>query len=321
VAKHPIKIAETSDLAAWSMAEPLELTSRASDTEDNPLHAGLDWPTLLRRLSSVEQLAAGEQLKLFGDLVRMLRRKEAGVDDLLRALREADAIRRGPESALFRTVVGALASAGGTAAHRALTQLYSDPTIPVTGKGTILAAFTTTEAEIDRSTRKFLAERFGQETNRDLAEGAGFALGSALQKAANDSQARSAIQQVLNAYEATESLRGRLALLDVMGNSGRSEFLARLGTVIDTEKNSELRARAAFSLRFIRTDQAREKLGRALLNPDQRVRGAAVAAIRLAEWTETFRAPVRTCVNQEPVAQIQSSCRGLESDHPMVAGR
>src|SRR6185503_11910265 len=99
----------------------------------------------------------------------------------------------------------------------------------VPGKGTILAALTTTQAQLSPSTRDFLLGETEGQNDVDLANGAAWALGSSLQGSPNDSNAQRSIASLQDAWgtalNATHPESEELVLLDAMGNSGRNEFL------------------------------------------------------------------------------------------------
>jgi hypothetical protein len=308
-----------ADYAALTHAETLAIQPTKISLKDHPDYAKLDWGEISARLRSIARLSSSEQLALFGDLVKYLELDPSRIREIVALLR-AERV-RGAASPLFQQVIGALATNGSPEAQAALVAIYQDPAIAVSGKGSILSALTTTQAALDLATRDFLAQTMASEQNKDLAMGAAFALGASLEKAPDDEQARDAVQRILAAWDASanSSIQDRLALLDVMGNSGRLEFFSAIATALRTSKESELRARSAFSLRFIASPSARELLASALNDADVGVRSGAAFAIQLAAWNEIFRTPVSSCSLNELDTQIRKICLEVHNRHSAVA--
>jgi hypothetical protein len=299
--------------------ESLAIRPTKLSMKDHPDYARLDWGEIASRLRGIDRLSSSDQLKLFGDLVKMLEIDPSRIKELAALMRAEK--NRGAASPLFQQAVGALATNATPEAQAELVAIYRDPEVPVSGKGSVLSALTTTQAALDAGTREFLAETMANETNKDLAMGAAFALGSSLEKAPDDDLAKDAIQRILAAWEAAagSSLQNRLALLDVMGNSGRLEFFQAVAAVLRTGSEPELRSRSAFSLRFMASAQARELLAGALNDGDIGVRSGAAFGIRLAAWDEIFREPVSSCSLNEPDSQIRKICLDVHGRHSAVA--
>lgn len=308
-----------ADLAALKHAETLAIRPTKLSLKDHPDYAKLDWGEISARLRSIAKLSSSEQLALFGDLVKLLEMDPSKVREVVALMRAEKS--RGAASPLFQQVIGALATNGSPEAQAALVAIYQDPVVPVSGKGSVLSSLTTTQAAVDAATRDFLAQTMANEPNKDLSMGAAFALGASLEKAPDDDQAKDAIRRILAAWDASanSSLQERLALLDVMGNSGRLEFFPAVATALRTGKESELRARSAFSLRFMGSQPARELLVMALGDPDVGVRGGAAFAIQVAVWNEIFRMPVSGCSLNEPDSQIRKICLDVHTRHSSVA--
>lgn len=293
----------------------------------HPDYAAVSWESVRHGLLDLDSLKPAGQLKVFGDLVKILKAKPEKLGSVLDLLHEYDEIKNGARSALFRAVVGALASVGTPEAQAAVIGVYRDPSCPVSGKGTILAALTTTQALATTETRDFLLDAMRTEVNHDLALGAGFALGSALQQAAasgvaadlagaDDVSRRQALQAVRDAWaiqqaSSSVSTGDRLALLDVMGNSGRSEFLPDLKSVLASEADPIVRAKAVFALRAIATEDARELLVKSLADPAVQIREAAAAAIAQGSWNEVFRSAVSACASSDSVTRVQAACQRI----------
>jgi hypothetical protein len=252
-------------------------------------------------------------------LVKLLRIGGAKASDLLAVLRSGNEISAGAQSAVFQQVVGALATEGGADSQAALLELYRDPSSPVSGKGSILGALTTTQAPLDPPTRSFLEAQMEGERNKDLAEGAAFALGSALEKSPNDAETAEAVERILAAWNGSQSASDRLTLLDVMGNSGRVEFLPAISSVLPAGNSANIRAKAAFSLRFIKTESARSLLGASLADPETAVRTGAARGIDVAPWSEAFRDPVYACSASDPDAEVRRICAAVRARHNSLA--
>lgn len=310
-------------LSSFRDAEALSLdTSRPPSMAEHPDYARLDWGDLLSKLRDVEGLSSPAQLALFGDILRFLRLHPERAADLAARLRDPSLLRAGADSALFRTLVGALATAGGPAALAALRDAYDDPHLADPGRSTLLAALTTTQAEMDAATRDFLARKMQSERDPRLSQAAAFALGSALQGGAQDAAATQAIEQLRSAWQAAKaagSVGDQLAILDAMGNSGRAEFLSILLAASREATVVTVRARALYALRFVKDPAVPPTLIAGLAATEAPMREASAGAIELAAWTEGFRAPLERCASQEPLTRIQESCRKSLADHGGVA--
>jgi hypothetical protein len=185
--------------------------------------------------------------------------------------------------------------------------IYNDPNCPVDGKGSILSAFTTTQAPIDPQIRDTLLQISQNESNQSLAQGAAFALGSALQSAGPGESTDRAIAAIQLAGQ--NSNLDQRTLLDVMGNSGRSEFLPEVAEVIQSDADPALRSKAVYSLRFMNNPQASALLSQSLSDPDPGVRLAAANAIQIAPWSPTYVTPLSKCSSGETVSAVQTACQ------------
>lgn len=268
------------------------------------------WDSLVTELPSLDQLNDHEQLKLFHKLVAALKLGDGSIADLVSLLNAQGAIAYGAASPLFKTVVGALASTGSPEAQAALIKIYQDPECPVSGKGVILTAMTTSEATATSETRDFLSDLSRTESNSDLAHGAGYALGSSLQNGdpALVGQAIQSIQDSWAAQSKSGNLGEELSLLDVMGNSGRSEFLSDVKSAL---QGQDLRAKAVYALRYMNNPDSVRLLGQYLSDQNATVREAAVDAIKAAPWNEGFRQPLTSCANGSMDAHVQSGCQSI----------
>jgi hypothetical protein len=291
---------------------PSSLALNKKSMSSHPDYAKLDWSTILSALRGLDKMAAARQLDVFGDLLKFLGMHPEKIAEVLEMLRSPDVLGKGPDSPLFKTLVGALASLGTPEAQAALREIYAEAACAISCKGTILASLTTTQAPLDGATRDFLTSSMQTEKNPDLAHGAAFALGSALQNApAGDPQITSAVNAILAAWSSqgqAGDMGEKLAWLDVMGNSGRSEFLPAIESVLAGTEDPTLRARAVFALRFIATESAALDLIRALADNAAQVRLAAANAIGFAAWNEAFRSPLTACGGSDASAQVRASC-------------
>ncbi len=298
----------------------LDAAGNASLAE-HPDYKNLDWGKMLSQLPELARLSGSEQLAAFGDLVRYLRLHPEKASDLAALLRDPALLRQGSSSPVFRTIVGTLATSGSAEALAILREAFVDPALATDGKNTILAALTTTQAPLDVATREFLTDVMRSNSQPHLAQGAAFALGSALQSAGQDSQAQSAIQMIQEAWQAqaqSNQVPEQLALLDVMGNSGRPEFYPTLQKVIQGENSAQLRARAVFALRFMHDDASAQTLLVSLDDREAPVREAAVNAMEVT-WNEKYRAPLARCAQAETETRIQESCRKVLENNPYMA--
>jgi hypothetical protein len=311
-------------LASLAAASPLALQAKPS-LDRHPDYAKLNWSEIMSRLRGLERLDGGQQLEAFGDLLKYLRMHPGKTSELAALLRDPRLLAIGMQSPLFKTLVGALATLGTPEALAALREAYDDPALAREGRTTILASLTTTQAPLDSPTRDFLARKMVSETDGHLAQSAAFALGSSLQTSPSDAQSARSIAQIEAAWasqasSAATNLGPRLALLDVMGNSGRPEFFLQVRGVIESDADLKLRARAVFALRFMTNSDATAQLVQRLQDPAPELREAAANALGHAEWKEAFRAPLGVCAAAESVERVRDSCRRTLDNHPAVAG-
>jgi hypothetical protein len=262
--------------------EPLAISPHGR----RPARETSPWPELARRFAGAPTLSASEQLRLFGELVASLRARPATAGRLLALLAPA-LLRQGSSSPEFKLAVGSLATAASPEAQSALRTLYSDADCAASGRGTILAALTTTQAPLSEATREFLAEQARAE-DTDLATGAELASGAALRNAGSDPTALAAIQQLEEAWAAGGTETRKRDLLDAMGNSGRAEFFPIVSQVVSGD-DPALRNKAIFALRFMRNDSATSLLASELTDPDPNARAAAASAIALSQQASSTR--------------------------------
>ncbi len=297
-------------LADLNEPQPLTLSPERGSMEEHPDYSKVNWPDLLKQLQSLDGMDSSEQLQVFGDLIKMLQKDPTKLNDLLALLRERGAVKLGANSPLFQTAVGALATLGTAEAQAALRDLYKDPENPASGKGSILGAFTTTQASLNEETSTFLADAMKGEVDRDLSQGAAYALGASLEKA-QGAQAANAVQQLLDAWAQQSSgsdLNEQLAILDAMGNSGRKEFFPVLSSVVQSSRPLTLRNKAIFALRFMNFSEAQQVLVSSLSDADVSVRSTSVSAMKLATWSEIFRQPLENCAASDTNAQVRTAC-------------
>lgn len=292
-------------------------TRKPASLEDHPDYKKLRWADVLARLRNVDQLTPLQQLEAFGDVTKYLKMHPEKARELAALLRDPTLLQAGANSALFKNLVGALATSASPEALAALREAYDNPAISVGGKGTILAALTTTQAPIDAATRDFLAQKMASERDPRFEQGAAFALGSALQNPSGGDQA--AIQQIQSSFDASAGA-SRMAMLDAMGNSGRSEFLPTLESELQSADSAAVKAKAMFALRFIKSPAAVQDLIAGLSSAEGAVREAAAAAMGAADWSESFRAPLEKCRNGDALANVQNACASTLTGHAQVAG-
>jgi hypothetical protein len=298
-------------------SETLAISAK-SETSDS----GEDWSTLRSELLALDSKDSDTQLKVFGNLARFLKLHSDAPSDLMDLLRAQGAIQLGMQSALFKAALGALITAGTPEAQAAALKIYSDPTCPVSGKGAILSALTTTQAPLTASTQDFLATTMKTEPNADLSQGASYALGSSIQKTSDESKKADAIEALRERYlNSSGNLSDQLAALDAIGNSGQAAYLPDLRSIIQSaDAASLLKAKAVFALRFIQSSEATELLSQSLTSVDTQVRQSAARAIAMARWSDSFRNPLQTCASKDPVSSIQAICRStLAASDPTLA--
>lgn len=311
----PTSFVSESELARLSL--PVSLDLNHSDRAGRADHSQLSWAQVSDELRHLMSQDSAGRLKTFGDLVALLRSRGEVIPDILSLLQSENVLRLGAQSALFKAAVGALATVGSSEAQAAVLKLYQDPDCPVSGKGTILAALTTTQAGLTPTTRDFLASAVEGESNSDLSQGAAFALGASLRSAPDDSAREHAVELIKDEWETQGSatVGERLALLDVMGNSGSVEFLPALREAINSG-DALVEAKAVFALRFVQSNDATLLLAQHLSDTDARVRQAAVDAIKLSSWNETFRKPLQTCSASDTAKQTQATCQTILQSAP-----
>ncbi|MFL5813579.1 MAG: HEAT repeat domain-containing protein [Bdellovibrionia bacterium] len=299
-----------------SEALAVSTSARTQDPSD------LDWPSLQASLQGLAQMDSNAQLKVFGDLTRFLKSRPGSANEMIDLLRTQGAIQLGVQSALFKAVLGALISSGTSEGQSAALRIYSDPSCPVSGKGAILSALTTSQAPLTPATQDFLASTMKSDPNKDLAQGASYALGASLQNSPESAQKTEVIESLRQTLASSSaSLSDQLSALDAIGNSGQASYLPELRAFISNPDSSAvLKAKAVFALRFIRSSEAIDLLARSLSASDFQVRQSAARAIAMASWSESFRKPLQSCASSDPYTSIQSICRSaLEATGPQVA--
>jgi hypothetical protein len=294
-------------------ATTLVLTQTRSSNIGKAAQAGITWAKLAKSLELINSGAitsSAQQLQVFGDLLTYLRENGQNLQDLLSYLNPGT-IQAGPASELFKITIGTLATLGTPEAQDALMKIYQDPACDVPGKGTILAALTTTQAPLNSDVRTFLISQSQDTSNSDLANGALWALGSSLQNAPSDPTSQQAISSIQAAWSTADTAQ-QLNLLDAMGNSGRPDFLPILENVIDNDPTA-LQSKAVFALRYIQTPDAESLLSQELANQNPALRlSAAQAMNQSASQTpvaQVFVAPLQKCASSESVNEIQKVCQ------------
>lgn len=306
-------------LAALRQPDSLALDTSHPDLSEHPDYAHLDWNTLLRDLKDAGKLTNSKQLALFGDVLKFLHLHPEKASDLASLLLDPALLKAGAASPEFRSIVGALATFASPDSLTALRDAYQDANLAGPGKGMILSSLTTTQAQLDSATRDFLAQQMQSATDPRLSQAAAFALGSALQNAPGDAQSARAVELLSQNLAAASSVPAELAALDVIGNSGRADFVPSLETVIQGDAPAQVRARAVFALRFVNTPGAAQDLVSALASSEAAIRESAANAIATGTWREAFRAPLTQCSSRESVTRIQASCAQTLSVNAQVA--
>ncbi|MGE3261328.1 MAG: hypothetical protein AB7K68_06085 [Bacteriovoracia bacterium] len=318
-ARGPSPVYTKAQMAALNHADSLTLA--AGNTADNLEYGKVDWAALVEKLQRLDAMTSGERLEAFGDLVRVLRREPGSLEKVLGLLGAKD-IRLGADSTLFKTIVGALATAGGAENQKALLSLYQNPECPLSGKGTILGALTTTQAAATPETVDFLRDEMENQQDPDLKSGSSYALGSSLQNARGvvADSAMASLRAQWQAAVQSGDLGAQLSVLDAIGNSGRTEFVSDLKTLVESQAQIALRAKAVFSLRFMNTGESTAVLVNHFFDADEKMRESAVQAVALAPWKEQFRNPLQACSSHEAVDRIQKECDELLRAHSQMAG-
>jgi hypothetical protein len=298
--------------------EPLTV-SASTQVQDS---SDLDWATLQASIQGLDRMDSDAQLKVFGSLTRFLKAHPGTGAEMIELLRSQGVIQQGVQSALFKAVLGALISSGTPDGQSAALKVYLDPSCPVSGKGAILSALTTTQAPLTPSTQDFLASTMKSEPNKDLAQGASYALGASLQNSPDSAQKTELIESLRQTLASSSAnLSDQLSALDAIGNSGQTSFLPELRALISNpDSSSVLKAKAVFALRFIRSSEASDLLAQSLSSSDYQVRQSAARAMAMANWNESFRKPLQSCASSDPLTSIQSICRSaLEASDPKLA--
>ncbi len=301
---------------------PLQLVAQKLSLEQHPEYQKIHWPSLLAKLAKIQDLSTSGQLELFGDLVKALKLDPTRISELRKMLLDKGVIQAGAGSPLFQAIVGALATNGSADAQATLQEIYKHPAIPQSGKGSILSAFTTTQAPPSPETLDFLKDAAEGEPDIDLAQGALFALGAAIEKTKS---AENEVQYLLRKWQEAQSsgsLDQQLAVMDALGNSGRVEFFETISTQAKSASVVALRARATFALRGIDTDSSRNILIAALSSTDSTIRYGAASAIYQAPWNVAFLNPLASCSQTETDTTIRNSCQeSLAKNQVRVAAK
>ena len=299
-----------NNLTSMNHKETLSLSAEENGTigAHRAPNSHLSWPEINQQLGQLASMTSSEQLRLFGDLLDSLRNHKEDVKNLT-ALISPAVLAAGPASSLFKIVVGAMATLGTPEAQSALVGVYQDPNCPISGKGTILASLTTTQAPITSTTQEFLIGE-SKNTNTDLSNGALWALGSSIGSSNSDSQqAIASIEQAWMSATTSLSREGNeITVLDAMGNSGNAQFLAVIEAVINDPSNAVLQSKAIFSLRFIPTSGAQGIMIQQLVNPNPNLRLASARALSLAPWNPSFMSPLQNCAAHELVPEVKNAC-------------
>ena len=296
----------------------LEIQHRSVSHEGHPDYENLSWSILSRELAELGHASGPDKLKLFGNLVKLLRKDPSALQDLLSMLTR-DILKEGAQSDIFRTIVGTLATLGTSESMAALRNIYQDPDCSTASKSMIQSAISTTQAKVDNQTVNFLISESQQGTDPGLQRGAAYALGSSIQNTSSSSALQAGLNAVMNGWntaKAQSDLSGEITYLGAIGNSGRSELLPILNDVIQGNYSQDLQARAIFSLRFINTPAATQTLVSELSSTNANFRMAAVQALQVASWQEGYRQPLLQCSNSDSVTGIRNNCSAILRNAP-----
>jgi len=275
---------------------------------------------VLAKLRQLNTLSQNEQLILFGDILTLLKENELNVSELLALLN--DSLNTGERGSLFKMIVGSLATNGSSESLAELVGLYSDSQTSLEEKVTILAALATSEAVIDSKTRDFLSNTYSQEKDVKLREGAAYAYGSSLSSLSKEASTQE-LASIFNRWNALGAgpHSEKLVLLDLIGNSGRSEFLPLVNQAYlmgdKTYQNKSIMAARGMS-----GSGSIAFLINALMHNESAIRYVATQAIRLGQWSEQFRSPVSSCGLSDPAAEVRLQCQEImKANSSLVAGR
>ncbi|MCM0606249.1 MAG: HEAT repeat domain-containing protein [Xanthomonadaceae bacterium] len=269
-------------------------------TDEKLLHTmqqakAMDWEVITQKLNQIEVLNSQEQLKVFGELVKSLKAGKTRVTGLMDFLKTKNVLKQGEKSAIFKTSTGALASLGTPEAQSALIEIYNDPAVPTSGRGTILSALTTMSSPQTPETQKQLIETVKNESNPNLSLGAAYAV-SAFPTAPVVELIRDMKHEQLE------------TAIDMIGNSGSEKFLPDLTKIITGDNPTSVRAKAVFALRSIPGVSAAQFLGQCLSDHDVQVRESAIDVILSTPWTSHYSAAINNCISQETNRYIRSQC-------------
>jgi hypothetical protein len=197
------------------------------------------WSELKARLAAISTLSKPERLKLFRDLVKLLKSDPSEVAEFKKFIED-----NAGQTGFMTFGIGVLATAGSPDAQAALRDWFAaNPQ----SQHTVLNALITASVPFTDDTKTFLNTIVAnRSTAADLAQNAVFAVGSEL-KQGDDPTAR---QTLLNYYASSSSESDRLNALDAMGNSGDPSFVPTLDQVIATGTISE-QERAVYAARFM----------------------------------------------------------------------
>lgn len=270
-------------------------------TQDSALFASTgstthtEWSHLSQRLMQIENLHADERLRTLGDLIKSLKTEKTSIIGLTDFLRSHNVMKKGADSQLFKTVTGALASLGTPAAQQAVLELYQDPDLPVSGKGSILSALTTMQAPQTPETQETLLELARDGSNKSLTQGARFAASSHYSPA---------VAELIHEVKLSEIDTA----IDMMGNSGSAVFIPELKQMMNDESDARIHAKAVFALRLMPTGDADLILSQSLRDPLVPVRAAAIEAILSRSWSEEYTEGIEHCKTYETNEYIKTQC-------------
>ncbi len=247
------------------------------------------WETLKPALDRIESLNRSERLSLFHDLTKLLKSDPEKVAEFKKYI---ESVAREPGRLTFG--IGVLATAGTEPAQSALTEWYQTFGVAKNDsqvQHTLLNAFSTADAMLTDSSRKFLRDLADpSKNNSEVVQNAAFALGSSLKKT-NDEASRASL---LNLLSHAQNESERASCLDAIGNSGDAHFLPTLqdaftsGTPVEREK-------AVFAARFMKAESASAILMKGMQDQAPNVKLASIRAIGFQEDLGPYLGALKSC--------------------------
>lgn len=248
---------------------------------------------LLRLWNEAETLSRTERLVLFDRTLKAMR-----IEPSLASALFFNASRPGSESSV-RNAIGLLATSGSPEAQKILRDFYQSPSTPDKQRKQILTAWTVTDSPLLPETRALLRA----EAQTDSAS-ATYALGASLQHGETDTVS----EKILTAlHERAVTETARINVIEAIGNSGRETFLPALQVELENP-SAQVRAKAAFALRFIPGPTADKLIVEFSHDQSPQVRNAAFEAIRYRSATTEWETVFSECAQTEVSPTVRATC-------------